>query len=394
MPLLQVDPQEAVATAVRGTSVRGRLRIAFVVHDYHRQGGHARYVAELAHRFRRQHEVHVFSNTFDEPDPAGIVHHYVPAWRANALATILSFVVPATWQVRRGFDIVHAQGFCGLRQNVVTAHMCQAAWFQAVDRNSGPQPWRKRMFRAVTTRLEQLAYRERSAKAFIAVSERARQDLEEHHRLRRVRVIHHGVDVETFHPRNRLRWRADVRAALGLGDSEFVALYVGDWQKAGAPLLASLAHTPHVRLVVVTRTATKEILQAAASLGVADRLMLAPPTSHIERWYAAADAFVFPSFYDTFGMVVAEAMAAGLPVIVSRAAGAAEWVVPGVNGLLLDEAWDGAALSREIVVLRDDSALRNQLGGNARRTAEEHTWDRVAEETLEVYRDVLAEPRT
>src|SRR5438270_7123410 len=101
-----------------------RLRIALVVHDYHRHGGHARYTAELATRFRRDHDVHVFANTVDDPDTAGITFHHVPAWRANALATIASFVLPATVLVRGNFDIVHAQGLCGLRQNVVTAHIC------------------------------------------------------------------------------------------------------------------------------------------------------------------------------------------------------------------------------------------------------------------------------
>jgi len=48
------------------------LRIALVVHDYYRHGGHARYTAELASRLRRDHDVHVFSNTVDDPDTGGI----------------------------------------------------------------------------------------------------------------------------------------------------------------------------------------------------------------------------------------------------------------------------------------------------------------------------------
>jgi len=54
------------------TAVDSRLRIAFVVHDYNRQMGQSRYVAELASRFKRDHEVHVFANTFEEPDPASL----------------------------------------------------------------------------------------------------------------------------------------------------------------------------------------------------------------------------------------------------------------------------------------------------------------------------------
>src|SRR3954454_17727736 len=97
-----------------------RLRIAFVVHDYNRHVGHSRYVAELATRFKRGHEVHVFANAFEDPDPAGLHYHHVPAWRPNALASILSFVLPGTIAVRGPFDVVHAQGLCGLRHDVAT----------------------------------------------------------------------------------------------------------------------------------------------------------------------------------------------------------------------------------------------------------------------------------
>src|SRR5580704_93891 len=99
-----------------------RLRIALVVHEYNRWMGHSRYVAELASRFKRDHEVHVFANSFEEPDPTGITFHRIPIWKPNALASIISFILPATVLVRGPFDVVHSQGLCGLRQNVVTVH--------------------------------------------------------------------------------------------------------------------------------------------------------------------------------------------------------------------------------------------------------------------------------
>ena len=123
-----------------------RLRIAFVVHDYNRRYGHSRYVAELASRFKRDHEVHVFANTVEEPDPAGLTFHHVPASRRNVMTTLLSFALPATWMVGRRYDVIHAQGFCGFRQNVVTAHICQGAWLEAMERHAGRPGWRKRAF--------------------------------------------------------------------------------------------------------------------------------------------------------------------------------------------------------------------------------------------------------
>src|SRR5271170_8007913 len=104
--------------AARGA---GRLKIAFLVHDYHRSGGHSRYVAELATRYAKEHEIHIFANRIVDDGTPGIQYHHVPAWRANAFTTVLSFALPASFQVRGHFDIVHSQGFCGLPGNVFTA---------------------------------------------------------------------------------------------------------------------------------------------------------------------------------------------------------------------------------------------------------------------------------
>ncbi|MDB5311170.1 MAG: hypothetical protein JWO38_5372 [Gemmataceae bacterium] len=369
-----------------------RLRIAFVVHDYHRHGGHARYTAELAGRFKRDHDVTVFANRFEEPDPTGITYRHVPAWRANALTTIASFILPATALVRGRFDVVHAQGLCGLRQNVVTAHICQPAWFAATDRYAGRPGWRKRVFRAVVTRLERLVMRPGAAARFIVPSARVRADLAAYYRLGdRVRVVYHGTDTEAFHPRNRARWREPVRAELGLLPADRVALYVGDLQKAMPAAVRALARAPGVKLVAVSRTDPAPYAALAAAEGVTDRVRFVPPTVEVAKYYAAADLFLFPTYYDTFGLVLTEAMASGLPVVTSRAAGAAELVVHGASGWLTAEAWDPGQIAEGVRVLAADPAARERMGAAARAAVEAYTWDRVAEQTMAVYREVLSE---
>lgn len=371
-----------------------RLRIAFVVHDYHRHGGHARYTAELATRFKRDHDVTVFANRFDEPDPAGITYRHVPAWRSNALTTIVSFIVPATVLVRGRFDIVHSQGLCGLRQNVVTAHICQPAWYEAADRYAGRPGWRKRVFRAVVTRLDRLVMRPGAAARFIAPSARVTDDLATNYRLtEKVRVVYHGTDTETFHPRNRGIWRDAVRAELGLGPHDCVALYVGDMQKAMPAALRALARTPGVKLVVVSRTSPMPYAALAAIEGVGNRTRFVPASSEIARYYAAADLFFFPTYYDTFGLVITEAMASGLPVVSSRAAGASELVTHGESGWLTTDAWDAEQLAAGLRMLAADPCLRERMGRAARVAVEAHTWDRTAAETIAVYHEVLAGAR-
>jgi UDP-glucose:(heptosyl)LPS alpha-1,3-glucosyltransferase len=211
-----------------------RLRIAFVVHDYNRHLGHSRYVAELAGRYRHEHDVHVFTNTVDDPDTAGITFHHVPAWRPNALASILSFVVPGTLAVRGRFDVVHAQGLCGLRHTVATAHYCQPAWDAALARFGQRASWPKRASRRMVSGLEKRALCQPQTRRVIAVSGLVRANIAEHYdRTTGVEVVYHGTDVDRFHPDNRERFRRPVRATLGLPDDRFLALYVGDVKKGG-----------------------------------------------------------------------------------------------------------------------------------------------------------------
>jgi UDP-glucose:(heptosyl)LPS alpha-1,3-glucosyltransferase len=366
------------------------MRIAFIVHDYHKTGGHSRYVYELSSRFARDHEVHVFANRIDgERDPR-IAFHHIPAMRFYALASVLTFIVPATLQRLARFDIVHAQGLCGLRQNVVTAHMCQPAWYAAQEKHVGALTLKQKIFRAAAQPFEKFIFQPHSTRTVIAVSKRVANDLEQYyHRTENVSVVYHGVDLETFNPGNRNRFRAAVRSELNLADDRFTALYVGDLQKAGRPAIEAISRIPDANLICVSSSDPEPYRDVARQYGAADRIHFLPNTSTIERYYAAADVFVFPSFYDTFGMVVSEAMASGLPVIASRAAGAAELIEHSVSGIVMDEAWDVAALTQWVERLKLDATMRDNIGRAGRAAIERFTWDKTAAETMSVYLSIL-----
>ncbi len=365
----------------------GRLKIAFVVHDYNRYIGHSRYVAELASRYRHAHDVHVFTNHVDDPDTAGITFHHVPVWRPNVLAKILSFVVSGTVGVRGRFDVTHAQGLSGLRHNLATAHICQAAWYAALEREGQRLSWKQLVTRGLVTGLERRALVQPQTRRVIAVSHLMRANLAEFYgRTRGVEVVYHGTDVDRFHPTNRDRFRAGVRSTLGIPAGQFVALYVGDLKKGATAAVRAVAATPGVTLLLVSGSDATDLRRVAAECGAAERVILHPPSNQIERFYAAADVFLFPTLYDSFGLVVTEAMASGLPVITSRAAGAAELITPGVDGFVTEEPWDVTALAAHLALLRDSPDLRETVGLAARRRVEPLTWDRTAEETMVVYR--------
>ena len=119
------------------------------------------------------------------------------------------------------------------------------------------------------------------------------------------------------------------------------------------------------------------------------RVHFLPPRKDVEFYYAAADAYAGPSLEDTFALPAAEAMACGLPVIISSRAGAAAWVSNGVNGLILDDPTDSRALAGMIRRLYEDEPFRARLGEKAAETAQQYTWDRSSRELAAVFSEII-----
>jgi glycosyltransferase involved in cell wall biosynthesis len=365
------------------------MRIAFVVHDYNRVLGHSRYVTELATRFAFDHDVHVFANTFGDVT-GGITTHHVPALRASALTTILSFYAMASARVGRSFDIVHAQGAVLPAPDVVTAHISNARWRegrQAIE--GGRLSWKERLFAACVVPLERRTLAS-DRTVVIAVSKALSRDIAvAYGRQAETIVMHHGVDSTQFNVDVRTRVRESARRELDLRVEDIVHLFVGDLRKGFAQAIEALVSAPGY-LVGVSRTDPRAMLELAASKNVGRRVRVMPPTDRIERYYAAADTFVFPTPYDAFGMVITEAMACGLPVITASTAGAAELIEPGRTGFVVERPTDVPAFARHMAALATDADQRRRIGDAAAAAMRQESWDSVAERTMALYERVLA----
>jgi glycosyltransferase involved in cell wall biosynthesis len=125
-----------------------------------------------------------------------------------------------------------------------------------------------------------------------------------------------------------------------------------------------------VKLYVVGHGPYSEALAAA----LPDAVFLGYLTGEaLARAYASADIFVFPSTTDTFGNVVIEAQASGLPVIVSDLGGPKELVEDGVSGIVT-KAHDTEDFARAINRLAGDAKLRARMGEKARRSVIDRSW--------------------
>ncbi len=250
--------------------------------------------------------------------------------------------------------------------------------------------WKQRIAKSLLTGLERRAFTRKDCRV-IAISRRVAADLADYYgRVSDVSVIYHGVDLERFHPKDRERRRLESLLELEIPPSDFLALYVGDAKKGAAAAIRAVSKTDNVRLLIVSGSEIEGYRRIAVEAGIEDRVFFRSHTKYIERVYIAADALLFPTVYDAYGMVISEAMASGLPVITSRAAGAAELITSQVNGLLTERAWDEDAVAAHLARLRDDVRFRQELGAAARTSIEGYTWDRVAAETWNVYQSVVA----
>jgi len=129
----------------------------------------------------------------------------------------------------------------------------------------------------------------------------------------------------------------------------------------------------------------------AQRLGVADRVSFLGFRDDVARLLRASDLFVFPSRYETFALVVLEALASGVPVVTARSVGAAGLVTPEC-GLVLPDSEDAAALARALRLLVEDAPLRERMGRTAREVAQAHGWAQMAEAYFRLYERLAETP--
>jgi D-inositol-3-phosphate glycosyltransferase len=214
-----------------------------------------------------------------------------------------------------------------------------------------------------------------------------------------IEVIPGGVDLEAFRPHGR----ALARAELGLGSNEPVLLFVGRIQRLkGLEILiraAALLQQEAPRLLIVggqpsTGHEAREIgrLRGLASkLGIAERVTFGGAVAHerLPLYYSAADMTVMPSSYESFGLVAVESLACGTPVVATRVGGLTAIVKDGETGMLVP--WrDPALFAERIRVLLSDATLRAEMAARARPSVLRYAWDRIADQHLALYGDVLS----
>ena len=374
--------------------------------DFDRQGGSERRTGQLVDALLTAgHEVHLVGARIRGAwDPRTILHPVRCAPRPRWLEVVQFSRRAGTVVRRESFDIIHNQIRPFVPGVVTAGGGCHRYYLREVlPLEKG---WlvaglkRASALHLALLALERAGYRPDRCPYIIANSSLGRDGILRYYPMppERVVVAYNGVDAGRFSPEARGRWREERRLALGVGPEDLLVLFVGTGfaRKGLAPLLAALARlrdrrlTPY--LAVVGSGSARPWQRRAAGLGLGDRVRFVGRVADPERYYAAADVFALPTFFDPFANATLEAMASGLPIVTSRQNGAAEILRPGVDGLVVDRPDDVAGLAEALASLADP-ATRSALGGQARQTALRFPWERPLERTLEVYREVTRDAR-
>lgn len=288
-------------------------------------------------------------------------------------------------RVRRGEVTINNGAAAVVRCQLNMVMFVHSAWSHSPWRQQGSRSLHGRFLGAVTrqhSRLEKQAFA--MSYKLVALSQQVRRELLEYCGIdeSRVEVVVPGVDSQRFRPleegeRNALR----VACGLPEADDRPVALFVGEIRSRRKNLdlvLKALAGRPEFVLAVIGSAAGSPYPALAQRLGVSDRVHFLGHRMDVENLMRGADVFVFPTHYEPFGLVVAEAMASGLPVVVTRHAGSACIVEEGVNGWLLEDGNDSEGF-REALTHALDPGTRARMGRAARIRAEQLTWKRMAD---------------
>ncbi len=374
------------------------MRIAVISRVFSKSGGGAEnYSVALVQQLAALHEIHVFAQDSNHP-VAGVDYHKIfclsrrPRWLNQIV-----FAIASWWQTRSRFDVVHSHENTWhgqiqtihvrpIRSNLFSGRGAALRFFQWLKVVLNP--------RLITyLLLEGARFGDSPERKVVATSENLRMECEQAYpaRLGEVTVILPGTNL----PQESIS-RSAARQQLGLPETGKLVLFVAnDYERKGLDaLLQAMKHLPmDTSLMVVGNPRyAPRYRQQAQRLGLGERTHFLGSLDNLAPAYWAADCLAHPTLEDSFAMVVLEAMAHRLPVVVSDAAhcGIARQLSDGVQALLLSDPTDSQRLADLIRSVMEQPELAANLRCHGFAFAEQHSWERAALQYEQLYSQVAS----
>jgi glycosyltransferase involved in cell wall biosynthesis len=389
--------------------IKPKPRLAVVSPFLDKRHGSERITVEWLSHLPDEFDIHVYSQRVEDFDESKFTWHRIPKLPGPHLLNFLWWLAANRlwryWDERfrnLRHDLVFSAGANCLDADAICVHIVFAEYTRQVRggmsflRNplrEWPRLLHRRLYYGISVLMEGRAYKNCETKLIVYSRKTAREVKQFYGRTDRIPVLHLGLDHSVFNTTVRAVLRGRAREELKLAENQFTLILVGnDWRNKGVPaLLDALAHLRDLPIVllIVSREDQSSCRELITEKKLDDRVLFLPPRKDIEFYYAAADAYAGPSLQESYGIPPAEAMACGLPVIVSAAAGVSEIVTDDVDAMVLDDPTDVDKLATMIRRLYEDKELRNRLGNKACETARRYTWDRNGRDLAVILEEIL-----
>lgn len=315
-------------------------------------------------------------------------------WRYLAtIFTVPLFTLAATRRVKRsrGSKIVLSHGD-SLAGDVCVVHAVNRASL-AEKRRTGYYGWLLNPSNLWVAWRDWWMLRGGRYRKVVAISERVRRQLRQYYNVpdERIVTIPNGINLARFNPENG-RSRDAVRHSFGVPSDIPLLLFVGSQYRLKGlefAIRALVEMETKAMLLVVGADVAAPFKRLAEQLGVSDRVIFAGARSDLPTIYPAADAFVFPTLYETFALVCLEAMASGLPVLASPVGGIEDYLRDGENGLHIRR--EATEIAAKLDRLLSDRELHSRLRKAGIATAQDYAWEKIARQYLSLFDELIAE---
>jgi UDP-glucose:(heptosyl)LPS alpha-1,3-glucosyltransferase len=379
------------------TMAKSVPKIAVVIPKYGLVGGAEQFASELTECIAQsnRYEIHVFANNWQVYSDR-VTFHKVPIISFPKFLTTISFAYFAGEKIARmKFDLVHTHERI-FDADIFTMHgIPHRIWVKEIRKKP------MSLFDRATDWVERRLVEMSKCSRFLSVSSLVQDKFLEVYKkvkLSQLQIVQPAVDVHRFLRHDKHECRCEISQCYGIDPDELLILFVSmNFDVKGLDSIIKALGVfkkkfpeKHFKLLVVGKGNGRKYKGLADSLSIGDKVIFTgvQTKEKLERIYMASDLFMMLSKFDTFGMVVLEAMAASLPVIISSNVGAKDFVKQGLNGFVITDIGDIGEIVKSLQqALKEETYIK--MGEHAFNTAHENSWENLSTKTMDIYEQCL-----
>lgn len=352
--------------------------IAFALERFSKYAGGAEaYALSLAETLnRRGWIVHLYGQEWDGYPSQAVFHRIViPGW-LPAWAKMLLFAFRHRQMVKKeNIDVVFGFGNT-IYMNVYQSHGGVHRYSTQRKCLSIRNPFVRSLKRfliffsikdRVRNWIESAPFRQTPRPRIIAISQMVVDDIEAYFGFpaKDILLVYNGIDLQKFNPAAKACRREEARRQLHLAEKEIIFLFLsytlrkkGIYPLLGAASILNEKYRGKFKVLVVGKELGRAIREKVSAYSLSDTVFFYGPTKEPMRYFASADVFVLPTYYDTCSLVTIEAMACGIPVITTEYNGAAGIINSGVDGYVVSHPPASEELARAMEVFFAEERLQ------------------------------------